>query len=50
MGVMGDMGYLFNGRSYLSEVLYDLCISKICDLNIEFGHHPVAAIFGGVNH
>lgn len=35
--------------SYLGEVFNNLGISYVRDLNIEFGHDPVASIFGSVN-
>ena len=35
--------------SYLGEVFNNLGISCVRDLNIEFGHDPVASIFGSVN-
>ena len=36
-------------RSYPAKVLHNLCISYVCDLNIELGNHPVVPIFGSVH-
>ena len=27
-------------------MFYYLCVSKICDLNVQFSHHPVAFVLG----
>jgi len=30
-------------------MLYDLCVSEICDLKVQFGQHPVISIFWSVH-